>query len=703
MGVRTIPLKSVSGACTLTLTYYIPYGAITLSVVRYQTHILSEVSLSGLFPSGAPTTSSLEFDASSITLSSDWGASLLVTRHPSLDSFNISAVGPQASPHVTATLSLAELGPSYGLGHLMRQPWPLADASLELGPFYPFDNGPSGLCTLAVPTVIGAAGVAVTVSERESRCLHLALNASGANIGAGKAFAWGVGVANFDRMVLPRPAAEEKGDGLLILQSRRRFDWPHVLHPWLVDESEGKGKGAGDGGGVLFPTLEFTLGFAAGLREATEALVLGERARGGVRAMPHLRMMQYPIWTTWAKYRDKVTQADVEAFAAEIVARRLPRSVMEVDDRWSVKYGDLEFDAAKFPHPKAMCDKLHAMGFLVTLWIIPFANIDSEAVTAPATRRFFVKTQGGDVGEFNWWQPTRVAALDVTNPEACAWFLGRLKRLQSEYGVDGFKFDAGEPCFLPKQPVTHVPLATPADYTRAWVNGIAGKFPVSEVRAGVPGTESAAPMLRMFDRFSTWGTDNGLASVITALLSASVLGYPFVLPDMIGGNAYDDDQPTGELMIRWAQATSAMPAMQFSIPAWDYGQEADDLCTAALRWRETVFWPAISFLVRDAADKYLPISRPMWWADDQTETDVDVLNIGDQFMVGTDLVVAPVVVEGARTREKVWLPSGKWRRVVWEGREGLVDGVASVEGPVWLKNIQAPLEEMPTWRRVGTE
>ena len=36
-----------------------------------------------------------------------------------------------------------------------------------------------------------------------------------------------------------------------------------------------------------------------------------------------------------------------------------------------------------------------------------------------------------------------VAALDLTNPEAVAWFVHRLRALQATTGVDGFKFDAG--------------------------------------------------------------------------------------------------------------------------------------------------------------------------------------------------------------------------------------------------------------------
>ena len=65
-------------------------------------------------------------------------------------------------------------------------------------------------------------------------------------------------------------------------------------------------------------------------------------------------------------------------------------------------------------------------------------------------------------------------------------------------------------------------------------------------------------------RFSTWSTGNGLRSVIPTLLTSGLLGYPFCLPDMIGGNAYFGRKPDVELLVRWAQANALMPAMQVS-------------------------------------------------------------------------------------------------------------------------------------------
>lgn len=70
------------------------------------------------------------------TITFDDGASLVVEQHPSLDAFDVSIVGAPDSTSVEARFGVEELGPCFGLGHLMRQPWPLQDGALELGPFY---------------------------------------------------------------------------------------------------------------------------------------------------------------------------------------------------------------------------------------------------------------------------------------------------------------------------------------------------------------------------------------------------------------------------------------------------------------------------------------------------------------------------------------------------------------------------------------
>jgi alpha-glucosidase (family GH31 glycosyl hydrolase) len=392
--------------------------------------------------------------------------------------------------------------------------------------------------------------------------------------------------------------------------------------------------------------------------------------------LPSPEVLTSPIWTTWARYKAKVDQAKVLRYAQEIADRGLSRSVMEIDDKWQTTYGDLAFDPRKFPDAVGMVDQLHALGFKVTCWVHPFCERKSDAYKEGAAKGYFVGTQrpaGTGVASsvpafFPWWNTPLVAAVDVTNPEAVEWFVAR--------------------CFLPRNPVTHTPLATPADYTRLYVQRVAGRFAggVSEVRTGHL-TQDVAIMTRMGDRFSTWDQANGLRSIIPTLLTSGLLGYPFCLPDMIGGNAYFGAKPDAELMVRWAQANALMPAMQFSIAPWDLSRDAERLVASALGVRKRLEGLMLR-LAEEAAQTLTPICRPLWFLDAGDETTYE---IHDQFALGQDVIVAPVVHQGASTRD-VYLTAGLWRDV----NEDRV-----VEGGQWLRALHAPLDRIPVFVREG--
>lgn len=107
-------------------------------------------------------------------------------------------------------------------------------------------------------------------------------------------------------------------------------------------------------------TMHSVLCLAPNVREATR---LAHASLPKPKWSPPELMLREPIWTTWARYKASVTQEQTERFAEEIASRGLPRSVMEIDDRWQAAYGELDFDREKFPDPKAMVDRLHSMGF----------------------------------------------------------------------------------------------------------------------------------------------------------------------------------------------------------------------------------------------------------------------------------------------------------------------------------------------------
>lgn len=242
-------------------------------------------------------------------------------------------------------------------------------------------------------------------------------------------------------------------------------------------------------------------------------------------------------------------------------------------------------------------------------------------------------------------------------------------------------------CFLPDRFQTHSPIVSPSEYTRLWVEEVASKFEVAEVRTGHK-TQSAPLLTRMGDRFSTWDLGNGLRSLIPTLMTSSVLGYAFCLPDMVGGNAYFGRTPNGELMCRWAQVNALMPAIQFSIAPWDAGEKTLSVTREALRIRQRLTKKMLA-LADEACVSLEPICRPMWWLDPE---DKNTYAIDDQFAIGDDVVVAPVVSEGKNSRD-IYLPCGQWVEIGDPRR-------SRIEGGQWLRNFSAPLEKLPVFERV---
>ncbi len=163
---------------------------------------------------------------------------------------------------------------------------------------------------------------------------------------------------------------------------------------------------------------------------------------------------------------------------------------------------------------------------------------------------------------------------------------------------------------------------------------------------------------------------NGLKSVLTTSLVMSILGYPYILPDMIGGNAYSFDGenidfdaeviafPDDQLYVRWAQMTAFMPSMQFSIPPWHYNNisriPVNQICKNMVDIHENIVFPVLMKETRNTILFGTPLIRPIWWLDN---SDQIALNIDDEFLVGNDILVAPITDEDTFKRD-IYLPKG---------------------------------------------
>lgn len=531
----------------------------------------------------------------------------------------------------------------YGHGELVNQLWPLEKASLWESPFITWDNGPTGLCCVLEPRWITSTGAAIILDSVTDQT-HVGFNAPPSGIVPP---GWGMTDNHSPASHRPHPALPGSS-GLLTL-----FDTASPLSYELI---------AGDNAVDAFHKL-------------TKPLPRPD-------AIPPHALLEAPIWTTWAEFKTAIDQERVIAFAEDIRKHNYPGATIEIDDQWQREYGDTDLDPHRFPDPADMVQTLNALGFAVTLWVIPFMRDGSSNTTEAVHNGFLVRDTCGNPYSVRWWQGEGYL-LDVSNPHALVWWGDKLDALQKRIGLAGFKFDAGEACFLPGDAVTHQPI-TRNDYGNLWAAYFSKRFPYSEVRCGWRGQRNSC-LLRHWDKFSTWGFDNGLSSVITTALSLSMCGYPFLLPDMIGGNAYGEGRPDRELLVRWAQVSAPMLAIQFSIAPWHYDAEIINICRTYAQLHVDLA-PLRIAAAHDSVISGKPPIKPLFWlAPDDPEAEV----IDDQYLVGETLLVAPVVHPGARERD-IYLPPGKWRDY-WSKK--------TYSGGGWLRGFPAPLDTLPLFER----
>ena len=401
--------------------------------------------------------------------------------------------------------------------------------------------------------------------------------------------------------------------------------------------------------------------------------------------IPDPKLFRHPVWQVRAK--DKMlTQEQVLSYASNLTRQNFSHSQLEIGDKWEREYGRLTFDVKRFPTPKNMTKQLSDMGLRTTLWVHPFVELTSDVLIESTFNMLLVRDVGGLLpGLTRWWNGIG-AILDVTYNKTVAYLHQRLQRLRDDLGISSFKFDAGETNWLPAAYRLAVRTRNPSRFSHRYALA-AFEFDKNsrnlDVRVGAR-TQHLPIFVRMTDRKSTWSHAGGLRSVIPTALTFSILGYPFILPDIIGGGS--DWKPPRELYIRWVEANALLPCFQFSTPPWEYDDDVITITRRMLHIHEQ-FADVITRLAEEATETGDPIVRPMWWNDFDDE---ETLAIDSQFLLGNDILVAPVLHEHATSRD-IYLPSGTWHDHL-RGDD--------LPGSQWLIQYNVELHELAYFTRV---
>ncbi len=451
-----------------------------------------------------------------------------------------------------------------------------------------------------------------------------------------------------------------------------------------------------------------------GGKERSPKKVLGDYANlTGKTPLP-------PIWalgnqqSRWSYFPDSRVREIADGFRK----RKIPADVIYLDIDYMDEYRVFTWDKKRFPDPPKLISDLKKDGFQTVLIIDPGIKVDPNygVYTDGQKQNIFVKNPDGTELHRDVW-PKASAFPDFTDKKAREWFADQYKGHIAE-GIAGYWNDMNEPgVFVTEQterpeilhhPAKTFPYDTPhkgdglPDTHRRYHNVYGQQM----ARSTFEGLKRLVPEKRPFvltragfagiQRFSAvWTGDNyaswdHLAMTIPMLTNLSVSGVPFSGAD-VGGF---QDRPSPELYARWLQAAALTPFFRShsvgwagNKEPWEFGDEitAINRSSVELRYR---FLPYLYTLFREHERSGVPVMRPLWY---EFPEDPKTYIIADQYLVGSDLMVTPVVKDGIRARH-IYLPAGtEW--VNWWTGEKLEGGKQHF--------VETPLDRVPVFARAG--
>jgi alpha-D-xyloside xylohydrolase len=410
-----------------------------------------------------------------------------------------------------------------------------------------------------------------------------------------------------------------------------------------------------------------------------------------------------PAWTfgTWLSKCMYESRAEVEQNLDTADKLGIPIDVIGLDPWWlanrtGMKYDfcDFVWNEKDFGPIEEFTAMLRERGAKLCLWVNP--NV-VEGTDAYVPERLVSR---GRVREAIF--PTR-AFVDFTGAGG-EWWVEEMRRLQAA-GIDAFKLDYGELVPVNSEFADgrsgrqlHNMYALLASMT-AHRAGI----PFHYTRSGTAGSQRY-PVHWPGDAQSTWA---GMAGNLRGALSAAWSGFAHWSTD-IGGfftrnyapqdrtsDEYSDPsvtRPEPELFVRWTQWAMFLSHNRFhgmlGREPWLFGDEAVEIVKTFLALRRRLK-PYLLRLSEEAAATGVPLVRPMAL---EYPHDPATRWIDTQFLLGPDLLVAPVLEPGGRA--EVYVPDGTWADV-FTGE--------SYSGSRWVHHESVPLDRIPVLVRSGTE
>jgi alpha-D-xyloside xylohydrolase len=402
-----------------------------------------------------------------------------------------------------------------------------------------------------------------------------------------------------------------------------------------------------------------------------------------------------PPWTFgyWqSKISYKAADETLE-IAREMRRHEIPCDVIHLDTFWFKEdwYCDLRFAEDRFPDPKAYLAELAALGIKVSLWQLPYIPEGSRLFAELKAVDGFVKNKEGGIYNcgicFTPGFKGIVGVVDYTNPAAVRVHQAAFRDL-FRLGAKVIKTDFGEAApldgvYFDGTPGHRMHNLYPLLYNRAL-------FEVTreETGDGVVWARSAWAGNQRYPLH--WGGDNSpnwfnMVPQLEGGLSFGLSGFQFWSQD-IGGFCGTVNEA---LLIRWLQLGMFLSHSRIHgfghRELYKFAPDTMRICRDYIRLRYQLMpyiYGSAARCVRDS----LPMARALVV---DFQDDPNTWNLGDEYLFGDSLLVAPVCDPTGHRR--VYLPAGTWTDW-WTGRR--------LRGGRWLL-VKADVETLPLYVREG--
>ncbi|MFC4291107.1 alpha-glucosidase [Sphingorhabdus arenilitoris] len=367
-------------------------------------------------------------------------------------------------------------------------------------------------------------------------------------------------------------------------------------------------------------------------------------------------------------------------------------------------FWDWRWSADRYPNLPAQITALKEKGIRFLGYVNPYLAVDGSQYQEAAQLGYLALRLDSDepyvvdFGEFD------CGIVDFTNAGAARWFADRIIGQEMlDFGLSGWMADFGE--YLP----TDVRLSDGTDgmdahnlwpvlWAKVNADAIAGRGQTDEamffMRAGFSGVQAHCPLLWAGDQCVDFSRHDGIGTVITAALSAGLVGNAVSHSDTGGYTSLHGVVRTSELFMRWAEMAAFSPVMRTH-----EGNRPDDNLQvdsspeilrhfAAMSQLHAALAPYFRSLADEAQQNGLPLQRPMFL---HYPVEPEFADCQDQYMLGADMIIAPVIEEGSISRHVMIPQDNDWINM-WTG----------MPVPPGMNNIAAPIGAPPVFFRADS-